>query len=76
LVLKGLEGLGNICERYNNLIPEVVSSGIIDLIISKMMENNRYVNLAAHHAMMMITVTDHPEIIDHFIEVDGLQILI
>ena len=76
LVLKGLEGLGNIYECHNNLIPDVVSSGIIDLIISKMMDNNSDVNQAAHHAMMMITVTDHPEIIDHFIEVGGLQILI
>jgi|688.fasta_scaffold292257_1 hypothetical protein len=40
------------------------------------MDSDKSVNLAAHSAMIMITVTDHTEIMDHFIEADGLQILI
>lgn len=40
------------------------------------MDSNRSVNLAAHRTMIMITVTDRQEVIDHFIEVDGMQILI
>ena len=48
LAINGIQGLSKIAEQHTSLIPDIVSEGILDIILSKMMETDTKVYLAAH----------------------------
>ena len=48
---------------------------ILDQIVNLMMQKDKLVFLSSHKLFVVLTVTDHSEIINHMINIESLKVL-